>query len=230
MNIKKIGFSVLSVALVQIATAQEQVLKSNTDSVSYALGTDVGSSLAGNGVDINSESLLKGINDAIAGKEQLIEQEEGIRLIKAAFSKAAEDRINALKEEETAFFGTLKEKKGIQHLEDGLYYEVLEEGSGANPTKEDEVTVHYKGTLPDGKVFDDSNKRGEPLRIDLANVIKGWQMGIPLMSVGAKYRLYVPSKLGYGERGAGGDIPPYSPLIFDIELIEITGRETPIPL
>lgn len=226
MRIKKIGFAVFTAAFGHVMIGQAQDLKTNVDSVSYALGMDVGSSLATNGVAISSESFLKGVNDAIQGNEQLIDEEEGIRIIKAAFARAAEERINILKEEESAFFDTLKEKTGIRHFQDGLYYEVIEEGSGAKPTSADEVTVHYKGALPDGKVFDDSNRRGEPLDLELANVIKGWQLGIPLMSVGAKYRLYVPSALGYGERGAGGDIPPYSPLIFDIELIGIKTQET----
>lgn len=226
MSLKKVGYAVAALALAHVSVGKAQVLKSNTDSVSYALGMDVGSSLAGNGVAIHSESFLQGVNDAIAGNEQLIGQEEGIRLIKAAFAKAAEERVNALKEEEIVFFNAIKEKTGIQHLQDGLYYEVIQEGNGTKPTAEDEVTVHYKGALTNGKVFDDSHKRGEPLDIELANVIKGWQLGIPLMSTGAKYRLYVPSALGYGERGAGADIPPYSPLIFDIELIEIKATET----
>lgn len=228
MRIKKIGFAVVTAAFGNVMVGQAQELKSNIDSVSYALGMDVGSSLATNGVAITSESFLKGVNDAIQGNEQLIGQEEGMRIIKAAFASAAEGRINKLKEEELAFFDSLKERIDVQHVQDGLYYEVLEEGSGAKPTSEDEVTVHYKGSLPDGKVFDDSNRRGAPLDLELSNVIKGWQLGIPLIPVGAKYRLYVPSALGYGERGAGADIPPYSPLIFDIELIGIKSQETVI--
>lgn len=225
MNINKIGFAVMAITCTGMSTTQAQTLKSNTDSVSYALGKDVGSSLTSSGVKINSESFLQGVNDAIQGREELIGEEEGIRIIKEAFAKAAEEKINAFKEEETTFFDTIKKKSGIQHFQDGLYYEVIQEGNGAKPTGDDEVTVHYKGTLANGKVFDNSYERGEPLDIDLANVIKGWQLGIPLMSSGAKYRLYIPSKLGYGERGAGRDIPPYSPLIFEIELIGIKGRE-----
>lgn len=228
MHIKKIGFTLFATAFGNVMVGQAQDLKSNIDSVSYALGMDIGSSLADNGLAISAESFLEGVNDAIEGDKQLIGQEDGIRIIKAAFARAAEERVNKLKEEESMFFNSLKERKDVQHVQSGLYYEVLEEGSGAKPTSEDEVTVHYKGSLPDGSVFDDSNQRGAPLDLELANVIKGWQLGIPLMSVGAKYRLYVPSALGYGERGAGADIPPYSPLIFDIELIGIKSKETAI--
>src|SRR5690606_320112 len=230
MNIKKIGFAVMAVTFAGVSATQAQVLKSNTDSVSYALGKDVGSSLTTSGITINSESFLQGVNDAIQGKEELIGKEEGIRIIKAAFAKAAEERINAFKEEELTFFDTIKEKPGIQHFQDGLYYEVIQEGNGAKPTGDDEVTVHYRGTLANGKVFDNSYDRGEPLNIELANVIKGWQLGIPLMSSGAKYKLYIPSRLGYGERGAGADIPTYSPLIFEIELIGIKGSEQEVTM
>lgn len=218
---KKIGYCVLALALTQAVTGRAQVLKSASDSVSYALGIDVGSSLASNGVSIIPESFLKGLNDGVQGSSRLIGQEEGIRIIKAAFAKAAEEKASLMKKEETTFFESIKNKAGVQHLSDGLYYEVLKEGSGAKPTATDEVTVHYKGALANGKVFDSSYDRGEPIDLGLDRVIRGWQLGIPLMSVGAKYRLYIPSELGYGERGAGGDIPPYSALVFEIELLGI---------
>jgi len=218
---KKIGYCVLAVALTQAVTGRAQVLKSASDSVSYALGIDVGSSLASNGVSIIPESFLKGLNDGVQGSSRLIGQEEGIRIIKAAFAKAAEEKASLMKKEETTFFESIKNKAGVQHLSDGLYYEVLKEGSGAKPAATDEVTVHYKGALANGKVFDSSYDRGEPIDLGLDRVIRGWQLGIPLMSVGAKYRLYIPSELGYGERGAGGDIPPYSALVFEIELLGI---------
>ncbi len=218
---KKIGYCVLAVALTQAVTGRAQVLKSASDSVSYALGIDVGSSLASNGVTISPESFLKGLNDGVQGASRLIGQEEGMRIIKAAFAKAAEEKASLMKKEETTFFESIKNKAGVQHLSDGLYYEVLKEGSGAKPAATDEVTVHYKGALANGKVFDSSYDRGEPIDLGLDRVIRGWQLGIPLMSVGAKYRLYIPSALGYGERGAGGDIPPYSALVFEIELLGI---------
>mgnify|MGYP001208050364 FL=1 len=103
----------------------------------------------------------------------------------------------------------------------GLKYEVLTEGSGAKPTATDSVTVHYKGTLTDGKVFDSSYDRGEPISFPLNRVIKGWTEGLQLMSVGSKYRLTIPSELGYGAAGAGGVIPPNATLIFEVELIKI---------
>ena len=155
----------------------------------------------------------------------LLSLEQANTIITGAFAKAAEEKAARLKATEIAFMDSVKNIAGIQSLEEGLYYQVLQEGTGAKPTVEDEVTVHYKGSLTNGKVFDDSRERGEPLELELSHVIRGWQLGIPLMTVGSKYRLYVPSELGYGERGAGADIPPYSPLIFDIELIGIKGQE-----
>lgn len=217
----KIGICVMALALTQAMQGKAQTLKSSTDSVSYALGIDVGSSLTANGVVISAESFVNGVRDGIAGSNRLIGQEEGIRIIKAAFAKAADDKAKALKQEETTFFESIKSKSEIKPGEDGLYYEVLQEGTGAKPTATDEVTVHYKGTLASGKVFDSSYDRGEPIDLGLDRVIRGWQIGIPLMSVGSKYRFYIPSDLGYGERGAGADIPPYSALVFEIELVGI---------
>ncbi|MCC2597882.1 FKBP-type peptidyl-prolyl cis-trans isomerase [Sphingobacterium sp. FBM7-1] len=228
MNSKKIAFAMMALTCTGLSVTQAQVLKSNTDTVSYVLGKDVGNSLSRTGITIQSESFLQGVNDALQGKEALIGDEESMRIMQLAFTKAAEERTKVFREQEAAFFDTIKNKAGIQHLEDGLYYEVIEEGAGAKPSSEDEVTVHYKGSLANGKVFDDSYQRGAPLDIDLGNVIKGWQIGIPLMATGSKYRLYIPSKLGYGERGAGADIPPYSALIFEIELIGIKDQEAPL--
>ncbi|WDF67346.1 FKBP-type peptidyl-prolyl cis-trans isomerase [Sphingobacterium oryzagri] len=217
----KIGIGVLALLLTQAMQGKAQKLTSSTDSVSYALGMDVGSSLTASGVVIHPESFLKGVQDGVAGSSRLIEKEEGIRIIKAAFAQAAEMKAKALKQEETTFFDGIKTKPGVKAGEAGLYYEVLQEGTGAKPTATDEVTVHYKGALASGKVFDSSYDRGEPIDLGLDRVIRGWQIGIPLMTVGSKYRLYIPSDLGYGERGAGADIPPYSALVFEIELIGI---------
>ncbi|KGE13397.1 FKBP-type peptidyl-prolyl cis-trans isomerase [Sphingobacterium deserti] len=218
---KKIGYCLMALAITQVVEGKAQTLKSTSDSVSYALGIDVGSSLANNGVVIQSASFLKGLNDGIQGANRLIGQEEGIRIIKAAFAKAADEKAALMKKEETAFFAGLKGKAGIKSVDSTLYYEVIQEGTGAKPTAEDEVTVHYKGSLANGKVFDSSYDRGAPIDLGLDRVIKGWQVGIPLMTVGSKYKFYIPSDLGYGERGAGADIPPYSALVFEIELIGI---------
>ena len=163
MKRRTIGLALVGTVCMQLAVGQTKNLKTNTDSVSYALGMDVGSSLAGQGITIQSESFLKGFNDGLAEHDGLIGREEGIRVIKAAFAKAAEEKAARLKATEIAFMDSVKNIAGIQSLEEGLYYQVLQEGTGAKPTVEDEVTVHYKGSLTNGKVFDDSRERGEPL-------------------------------------------------------------------
>jgi FKBP-type peptidyl-prolyl cis-trans isomerase FklB len=112
-------------------------------------------------------------------------------------------------------------KPGVKTTASGLQYEVLKDGSGAKPTLQSKVKVHYHGTLIDGKVFDSSVNRGEPITFPLNGVIQGWQEGVQLMPVGSKYRFYIPYNLAYGERGAGANIPPYSALIFDVELLAI---------
>jgi len=120
-----------------------------------------------------------------------------------------------------AFLAENAKKDNIITTASGLQYEVLTAGEGAKPLATDQVTVHYKGTLISGKTFDSSYDRGQPATFGLNQVIPGWTEGVQLMSVGAKYRFFIPYQLAYGERGAGGDIPPYAALIFDVELIKI---------
>lgn len=206
-------------------THQAPVKKVAVDSASYALGMDVAKSLAASGVPVSSTSFTKGFDAVLNGGNALFGEEEKMQIIRAAFAKASEAKAAEGKKEEQAFFETLKNKPNVKLLQDGLYYEVLTEGTGAKPTMEDEINVHYKGALANGKVFDSSYDRGQPIDLSLGQVIRGWQLGIPLMSVGSKYRLYIPSALGYGERGAGANIPPYSALVFDIELLGIKGQD-----
>uniref|UniRef100_UPI0033406411 FKBP-type peptidyl-prolyl cis-trans isomerase n=1 Tax=Parapedobacter defluvii TaxID=2045106 RepID=UPI0033406411 len=142
----------------------------------------------------------------------------------------AREKMDAqLKQKADAFMESNKAKPGIVTTGSGLQYEVIREGTGEKPAITDTVTVHYKGQLSDGNVFDSSYDRGEPATFTLDRVIKGWQEGIQLMSQGAQYRIYIPSDLGYGERGAGQDIPPYSPLIFEVELILVKKGVEEVP-
>ncbi|MGB0931993.1 MAG: FKBP-type peptidyl-prolyl cis-trans isomerase, partial [Chitinophagales bacterium] len=117
-----------------------------------------------------------------------------------------------------------KERSEIKVTDSGLQYEVMTEGTGAIPSAEDKVKVHYHGTLMDGKVFDSSVDRGEPAEFPVGGVIKGWVEALQLMPTGSKWKLYIPSDLAYGERGAGGDIGPHETLIFEVELLEILGE------
>ena len=130
-------------------------------------------------------------------------------------------KYGAVKEEGEKFLQENALREGVKTTESGLQYEVLVAGKGAKPSAESTVKVHYEGTLIDGTVFDSSYERGEPIEFPLNGVIKGWTEGLQLMPVGAKYKLYIPYELGYGERGAGQNIPPYATLIFTVELLEI---------
>ena len=129
--------------------------------------------------------------------------------------------INWAKEEGANFLAKNAKKEGVISLESGLQYEILKQGSGAKPTINDNVTTHYHGTLIDGTIFDSSVDRGQPATFPVSGVIKGWTEALQLMSVGSKWRLYVPYDLAYGERGAGANIGPFTTLIFEVELISI---------
>ncbi len=131
------------------------------------------------------------------------------------------NKIEKQKEEGAAFLATNKDVEGVVTLPEGIQYLVLKEGTGAQPDVSDTVKAHYKGTLLDGKEFDNSFKRGQPFSAPLRALIKGWQIALPLMKEGSHWRLWIPSDLAYGDRGAGGDIPGGATLIFEVELINI---------
>jgi FKBP-type peptidyl-prolyl cis-trans isomerase FklB len=228
--------AVLSVLiLVSQASAEEQTaLKSQKDKVSYIIGVDIGNNLKRQSVDVDTDLLLKGMKDALAGEKLLLTDEE-IRETMTAFSeemkKKHEDELKKAaeknKKEGDEFLEGNKKKEGVKTLESGLQYEVLEEGSGASPTADDTVTVNYAGKLLDGTEFDSSYKRGQPATFPVKGVIKGWTEALQLMKEGAKWRLFIPSDLAYGEKGAPPTIGPNAALIFDVELISINKQETP---
>ncbi|WP_370978487.1 FKBP-type peptidyl-prolyl cis-trans isomerase [Agaribacterium sp. ZY112] len=195
--------------------------------VSYGIGLQMGQQLASNpfeGVDL--DAVGQGIKDIFNGAELAVPHEE----LDAAF-KVISERMAAQKEEQAkvasaegeAFLAENAKKEGVTVLESGLQYEIINEGSGDKPTAQSTVKTHYHGTLVDGTVFDSSVDRGEPAEFPVSGVIAGWTEALQLMPVGAKYRLYVPHELAYGERGAGAQIAPYAALIFDVELLEIVG-------
>jgi FKBP-type peptidyl-prolyl cis-trans isomerase FklB len=131
------------------------------------------------------------------------------------------DQINAQKEAGSQFLETNREKEGVQELPGGLQYVVIKQGMGPQPLVTDTVKAHYKGSLLDGKEFDNSFKRGQPFTAPLRSLIKGWQIALPLMKEGSHWRLWIPSDLAYGDRGAGGAIPGGATLVFEIELIQV---------
>jgi len=197
-------------------------LINEVDSMSYAYGVY----MAGN-VDnpdfkeINKEVLLKGINAALLDTNgALFNKEEAYKILDAYFKKKQEAKSKELSEEGIKWLEENGKREGVITTASGLQYEVLSEGTGAKPTATDKVKVHYTGTFIDGKIFDSSVQRGEPIVFPLNGVIRGWTEGIQLMTIGSKYKFYIPYNLAYGERGREG-IPPFSTLIFEVELIEI---------
>jgi len=173
--------------------------------------------------EIEDEAFVLGVRDSLAGSEPQVDDTEAERVLMALMeARQASLAGNALRnlEEGLAFLEQNAQREGVTALESGLQYEVLEAAEGPRPNAEDVVTTHYEGRLIDGTVFDSSYARGEPASFPLNRVIPGWTEALQLMSPGAKYRLFVPPHLAYGDRPAG-EIPPNSTLIFDVELLEI---------
>jgi len=208
-------------------TVQGLVLKNSSDSVSYALGYDIGSSIKSMGLDLNLDVMKKAIEDVVAGRDGKFTKEQNVEFIRNAMMDAANKKNEVAQKAEEEFMAKNKVKSGMQVTPEGVQYEILTQAEGSKPAPDDEVKVHYKGSLLDGKTFDSSYDRGEPIELSLGNVIEGWKIGIPLMSVGAKYRFYIPSKLGYGPNGSG-PIPGNSTLIFEVELLEIKKAEAEV--
>ncbi|HEY0895083.1 MAG TPA: FKBP-type peptidyl-prolyl cis-trans isomerase [Sphingobacteriaceae bacterium] len=170
---------------------------------------------------LNYTVVAKAMEDAFTGRTEMLTLEQRQKVIYEFLTSATKSQHASTIADGKAFLEENKKKPGVKSIPSGLQYEVIKSGTGPKPKATDEVTVHYKGTLLNGKQFDSSYDRNEPLTLSLNQVIKGWTEGVQLMSVGSKYRFFIPYELGYGERGAGEDIPPYSTLIFEIELIRI---------
>ncbi len=205
-------------------------LKTSLDSASYAFGSSIGNSLQSTGLTaLNYDILLKGIKDAFTNGKLIMDQSAAQRAIEKQIKKAGEQKFAANVTEGKTFLAKNKSAAGVKTTASGLQYQVIKEGAGAHPSAEDTVTVHYKGTLLNGKQFDSSYDRNEPLALPLNGVIAGWTEGVQLMTAGSKYKFWIPYNLAYGERGAGSDIPPYSTLVFEIELIKIGKAESSAP-
>jgi len=214
------------------ATAKTQApltLKTQKEKASYAIGMNIGKNLKRDSVEVDPAVLYRGLKDAFAGNKVLMTDEEAKAALMALQTEVRakeEAKVKAAgvenKKTGEAFLAANKTKEGVVTLPSGLQYKIIKEGTGPKPTAEDTVLCHYRGTLVDNTEFDSSYKRGEPLKIPVGGVIKGWTEAIQLMPVGSKWQLYIPSDLAYGERGApGSPIGPNSALVFDVELISI---------
>lgn len=209
-------------------TAKETELKTFKDKLSYSMGLDMGSYLNGIGAELDYSLLEKGLKAGFDGKGALMTTEE-VQSVQKEFAvkmKAKQEaQMKVLLEENTkagdTFLAANKAKKGVSVTASGLQYTVVKEGKGVKPTADDTVTVHYKGALIDGTVFDDSSKRGEPATFGVTQVISGWSEVLQLMTVGSTYHVVIPPSLAYGEQGVPPLIEPNSVLVFDVELVSI---------
>lgn len=192
------------------------------DKISYALGLSLGQNLLGSGVkELNITDLSAGIEDVLKLRQPQISYQEAQQILNKFFSELADEVAKVEKEKGAKFLEENKKRPSVKTTASGLQYEVLDATIGQKPKATDRVRVHYEGTLTDGTVFDSSYKRGEPITFALNQVIQGWTEGVQLMSIGSKYKFFIPYNLGYGERGAGSSIPPYATLIFTVELLGI---------
>ena len=209
-------------------SAEPLKLESQSDRASYGIGLDIGRNFKEQSIAINPEALAQGIRDGFNGDAPKLSDDE-LRAAMEGFQNemmakqetGMKDVAERNRKEGEAFLAANKDKPGVVTLPSGLQYIVIKPGSGPKPKLTDTVVTHYRGTLIDGKVFDSSYDRGEPISFPVNGVIGGWTEALQLMSVGAKWQLFIPSQLAYGTRGAGPDIGPNATLIFDVELISI---------
>ena len=219
-------------------TVTKESLKTEIDSVSYALGLDVANSVGSSFDEINSELFVAGYLNAMDSTDILLDksvaqtiiqlylQKNQARMMQKQQEQAAKEmeaQFGDVKSSSEAFLAENKNKDGVITTASGLQYSVITEGTGAKPSATSVVKVHYTGTLIDGTVFDSSVERGEPVEFGVNQVIAGWTEGLQLMSVGSKYKFYIPQDLAYGANPRpGGPIQPFAALIFEVELLEVT--------
>jgi len=233
MNVRVMIILCMVLAVSPVYGEEKTELKNEKDKLSYALGADMGNNLKKFEVDVNAEMYVKGMKDALSGGSVLLTEQEiksTIMAMQKDLQAKQQEKMKSQgeknKKEGDAFLTENKKKEGVKILPSGLQYKVITEGKGKSPVATDTVTVHYKGTLIDGTEFDSSYKRNEPASFPVNGVIKGWTEALQLMKEGAKWQLFIPANLAYGESGRPS-IPANSVLIFEVELIKIGMKEKP---
>ena len=223
MKIKQ-GIAIALLGLSTAAVADEIKLDTDQQKVSYVLGYQAGAQMRQQNMNVDFDTLTKAIKDGLDGAAPRLTGEKAAAVMqkfqedqRAQQAKIGEDNAKA----GAAFLAENKAKPGVVTLENGLQYKIIKEGTGDTPKATDSVSVHYRGTLIDGKEFDSSYSRGEPTSFPVNRVIPGWTQVLQLMKEGAKWQAFIPAELAYGVQGAGSNIGPNATLIFDIELIKI---------
>ena len=197
-------------------------LSDSTEQVSYCFGIIIGSNMVNSGLDsLNMESFYAAMTDVFSDKPLKIGQTEAQATMQRYMQQVMMKKSTVAKEQSEKFLEVNKTKAGVKSTTSGLQYQVLAEGAGKSPTTADRVTVHYTGKLTDGTIFDSSVQRGQPSTFRVNQVIPGWTEALQMMKEGDKWMLYIPHSLGYGERGYPPQIPPFSTLIFEVELMKV---------
>lgn len=215
-----------------LADSEAINLDSSEAKVNYSVGYQVGGDFKRQKIEMEEAAFIQGIRDALADKTPALTQHEMrttlVGLKKKVMEQQRKDSLELAKvniEKGQAYLAANEKKKGVTVLPSGLQYRIMSEGKGKSPKSDDQVSVHYKGSLIDGSVFDSSFNRGKPAEFKANQVIKGWSEALQLMKEGSKWELVIPPELAYGTSGAGRKIPPNSTLIFEVELLSIAKRQ-----
>jgi FKBP-type peptidyl-prolyl cis-trans isomerase FklB len=227
MKHKKLLVFALSLACAQAWSADESVLKTESDRLSYSIGASIGTNLKRESPNLNLDLLIQGLKTNLAGQPSLLSEKE-IRQVMSDYQTKLRQQNLASRQKATldnkksgdAFLADFKSKAGVQSAPNGLLYKIIKQGTGSKPTDTDQVEVAYRGALTNGKTFD-LTEPGRPATLRVASLIPGWKQALAMMPVGSKWQVVVPSELAYGERGVGADIGPNEVLVFDMELIAI---------